>query len=479
MKKNVFYFLVVMGLLVGLLVACQAAEQPEVEAPEEVVEQPEEMAEEVEESPCVLHVQGSARTNPGEQEAYDEVIAAFEEEFNCTVSSRFTGEWNEIPQQLETARMANEPVDVSTAGAMLTNSTLARSGILLDLTELIKPIEGRMAPGMLEPYTIGGHVWGIPYDTASSSMVFYNKTVLDSLGLEEPKTYDDLLAIHEAVQANTDMMTMIHQGKAPWMWPMWFFETFAQTSGNTSIPFIVDFLSGKESFDNEETVAAFEAIADFYNDGILTQASLDTDHDGMIAAFAQQKAFMLYGGLWEMGTLQSSVTDFELGIFEFPMVVDTPGVVSQHGGGPDGAFVIPSFIEPENIKWAIQFLEFVTRKENASKIIGTQAPYMPTYSSVEPIDDPLARELTDEFLPHTIRFLDWMWPVEVNDAVVAGIPAVMLGEMTPEEVAQSVQDALDTLIAETGFQYDWWNYWEQSDWDKVTPASIPEIEIGE
>jgi raffinose/stachyose/melibiose transport system substrate-binding protein len=263
------------------------------------------------------------------------------------------------------------------------------------------------------------------------------------------------------------------------MWPMWFFETFAQTSGNTSISFIVDFLAGKESFVNDDTVAAFEAIAAFYDDGIMTQASLDTDHDGMIAAFAQQKAFMFYGGLWEMATVQSAATDFEVGIFEFPLVVDTAGVVSQHGGGPDGAWVIPSFIKPENVKWAMQFLEFVTRPENARKIIGTMAPYMPTIASVEPIDDPLARELTDQFLPHTIRFLDWMWPVEVNDAVVAGIPAVMVGEMTAEEAVQSVQDAIDTLIAETEFQYDWWNYWEQSDWDKVTPASVPELVLGD
>lgn len=475
--KKVFLIPLVLLLVTGLLVACQPAENNTSGNNSTADEQTGDGG--AEETACEFHIQGTARTNPGEEEAWAEVIADFEEQYDCAVSVRWTGEWNEVPQQLETARMANEPVDISSAGAMLTNSTLARSGVLLDLTELIKPFEDRFAPGTLEPYTIGGHVWAIPWDTASSSMFFYNKTVLDELGLEEPTTYEDLLTIHQAVQENTDMMTMIHQGKAPWMWPMWFFETFAQTSENTSIPFIVDFLSGNESFVNADTEAAFEAIADFYNDGVMTQASLDTDHDGMIAAFAQQRAFMFYGGLWEMATVQDAVTDFEIGIFEFPMVVDTPGVVSQHGGGPDGALVIPSFIEPENIPMAVQFLEFVTREENASKIIGTQAPYMPTVASVEPIDDPLARELTDDFLPHTIRFLDWMWPVEVNDAVVAAIPAVMVGEMTAEDATQSVQDALDTMIAETDFQYDWWNYWDESDWEKVTPHSIPEIELGE
>jgi raffinose/stachyose/melibiose transport system substrate-binding protein len=478
--KKVLYISLLLLLIAGLLVACSPAAENNTTDEQTAVNNnsTDEQTEDAVGSDCGFHVQGTARTNPGEEEAWAEVLAAFEEEYNCKVSVKWTGEWSEVPQQLQTARMANEPVDISSAGAMLTNSTLARSGVLLDLTDLIKPFEDRFAPGTLEPYTIGGHVWAIPWDTASSSMVYYNKTILDDLGLEEPTSYDDLLVIHQAIQENTDMMTMIHQGLAPWMWPMWFFETFAQTSGNTSIDFIIEFLAGNESFVTDDTAAAFDAIANFYIDGVMTQDSLATDHDGMIAAFAQEKAFMFYGGLWEMATVQSAV-DFEIGIFEFPIVVDTAGVVSQHGGGPDGALVIPSFIEPENIPMAVQFLEFVTREENASKIIGVQAPYMPTIASVDPIDDPLAQELTDLFLPHTIRFLDWMWPVEVNDAVVAAIPAVMAGAMTSEEASQSVQDALDTLIAETGFQFDWWNYWEASDWEKVTPPSIPEIELGE
>ena len=255
--KKIYYLLAILISLTMIVSACAApttepTSKPVEEQPaEEVVD--EEMAPE--EEPCVLHMQGSARNKPGEEEAWAEVIAAFEQEYNCEVSVRWTGEWSEIPQQLETARMASEPVDISTAGAMLVNSTLARGGILMDITDLITPFEDRFAPGMLKPYIIGDRVWGIPWGTASSSMFYYNKTLFDELGLEEPKTYEDLLAIHQAVQENTDMMTMVHQGKAPWMWPMWFFETFAQTTGNTSVEFIIEFLSGNKSFDDPDAIA--------------------------------------------------------------------------------------------------------------------------------------------------------------------------------------------------------------------------------
>lgn len=470
MKKyaRLSLYLLLLAVLVG---ACTPASEPATDAPE--------ADEPVVEESCALHVQGSARPNPGEEDAWDVVIAAFEEEYNCEVSVRWTGEWHEIPQQLETARMAGEPVDISSAGAALVNGTLARSGILMDLTELIEPFADRFAPGMLEPYTIADRVWGIPWGNASSSMFYYNKTLFDNLSLEEPQTYEDLVAVSAVIQAETDMLAMIHQGKAPWMWPMWFFETFAQTSGNESVAYINEFLAGNQEFPSTETQAAFEAIKQFYDDGILTQESLDTDSDGMLAAFAQQRAAFFYGGLWELARVKELVGDsFEVGIFEFPLVVDDPSVVSQHGGGPDGTFVIPSFIDPANLKWAVQFLEFITRPEHANTIISTESPFMPTVSSVPPVDDPLAEELTAEFLPHTITFLDWIWPVEVNDAVLQAIPAVLVGEMTPEEASASVQAAYDRLVEETEYQFDWWNTWSDDDWDEVTPQEIPEIEVG-
>jgi raffinose/stachyose/melibiose transport system substrate-binding protein len=258
-----------------------------------------------------------------------------------------------------------------------------------------------------------------------------------------------------------------------------FFETFAQTSGNKSVELTGDFLTGNRQFTSPEEIAAFEDIAKYYQDGVLTQESLDTDSEGMRAAFAQQKAAMMYVGSWEIANVDAAVTDFEVGIFEFPLSVDTAGVVPQHGGGPDGCLAIPSFAPKENIDLQAQFLEFVTRAEYANKILQPAAPLLPVLTNVPAIDHPLASELNSEFIPHTIRFLDWIWPVEVNDAVMQGIPAVIVGELTPEEAAANVQEAFDTLVAEKDFSYDWWTSWTAEDWAKVTPSEIPTIDVKE
>ncbi len=437
----------------------------------------DDTADDTAEDACVLHVLGGVRSYEGEEAAWDEVFAAFEEEYGCAVSARWQGEWSDVPQNLETARMATEPVDIVYNSATL-NSTMARSGILMDITDLVTPYADRFAEGMLDKYTLGGHVWAIPISDSSTSTFFYNATMFEELGLNEPQTYQDLLDVAQTIQTEKDILPLVHQGKAIYYWPMWFFETYAQTSGNQSIDYINQFLSGTRTFTNEEEIAALNKIAQFYTDGLLTQDTLATDSDAMRATFLQQKAAMFYGGTWELASLRSAEPEFEIGIFEFPMVVDTEGVVAQHGGGPDNAWSMTSFIDPDMVPVAAQFLEFITRDAYATKIISTYSPMIPSVKSVPVSSDPLAEEFNTEFMPNTITYLDWLWPSEVNDAVMQAIPAVMVGQITAEEGVQTVQDAYDTVVLEKEYSFNWWDNWTADEWAEVTPV-LPTIELGQ
>jgi len=305
----------------------------------------------------------------------------------------------------------------------------------------------------------------------------YNKTMFDELGLTEPTTYAEMVGVAKAISEQKKIIPLIHEGKAPWFWPIWFFETYAQTTHNNSLDNVVQFLSGDKQFTGDAEKQAFDLIAQFYKDGILTQESLDTDTDAKFAIFAQQKAAMFYNGTWQLAPVRDVVGDaFEIGVFKFPLMVD--GAFSQPSGGPADCFVIPSFADPANYDLSRQFFEFISREENATKILSTRDPLGPSIASVpSTTTEPLADELATDFFPISVTFLDWIWPVEVNDAFVAGIPAVLSGNMTSEQATQNVQKALDTLIEEKNFQFDWWNTWTQADWDKVTMKNLPDIVV--
>ena len=418
-----------------------------------------------------LNIVGSVRRFPGEEAAWNSVIQKFEAENpDVKVTVRWQGQWNEVPQNLAAAKMSGEPVDLFTAGGGVINSTLAPSGSLMDMTELMAPYLDRFNEGMLSAYYIGDHLWGFPYGDADLSAVYYNKTMFDELGLKPPKTFDEFVTVANTLREKKGVIPMIHQGKAAWFWPMWFMETYAQTTGGNSIAEINKFLAGEKKFTGDAEKQAFERIQAFFANNILTSESLDTDGDGVRAAFSQGKAAMFYGGTWEYAPLLSAMGEnsgIEVGIFEFPQVV--AGAQPQHGGGPGDAFVIPSFAPKDNVDVTMRFIEFITRPEIANEIISTYSPNVAVIKGVETVETPIKATLNDVIRPNTIAFLDWIWPAEVNDAFVQAIPAALSGQMTPEQATQTVQDALDRIIEEKDYKADWWNTWTAEQWTAVTP----------
>lgn len=89
----------------------------------------------------------------------------------------------------------------------------------------------------------------------------------------------------------------------------------------------------------------------------------------------------------------------------------------------------------------------------------------------------MQKKIGEEMVPLNTIWIDWVMPIQMNDALMQAVPAAMSGEVTPEQAAEQVQNAYETLVEETGYQYDWWEDWTDEEWDSVTPKEIPEIEV--
>lgn len=422
----------------------------------------------------VIHLMGYARAVEGEADNWQKVIDAFEAENpGVQVEVRWQGKASESVQNLTTARMANETVDLFLVGPGLINSTLAGGGFLMDMTELAAPYLDRFDDAMMSGLYIGDKLWGIPFGDMSIGMVIYNKTMFDELGLEPPETFEEMVALSEKLKESDASITpMMHMGKMPMFWPMWFMETYAQTSGNKSLDNVNAFLAGERNFTGHEEQEAFEKVKAFLDEGILTSAVFDTDSDGLVAAFSQGKTAMFFSmGFAYTAALKAVGDSIEIGVFPFPQVVD--GARPQHGGGTSDALVIPAFADPDNLDITMKFVEYITRPENATQIFSARDLLAPTVKGVQPADLPIRDELNQKIIPNAMAFLDWIWPPEVNDAFTSAIPAILAGQMTPEQAAQSVQNAVDTLREEQNYVANWWDGWTQEQWDAVTPPVIP------
>jgi ABC-type glycerol-3-phosphate transport system substrate-binding protein len=424
---------------------------------------------------CTLKVLGSTRANKGEEAGWNKVFADFKAAYGCTVTATWQGQFPDVPQELNEARLAHQQVDIVTTAT--DENDQAKAGNLLDLTKIVKPFSSKFTAGALQRFTIGGHVWAIPVAVQSSSVMFYNQGLFKKLKLAPPTTYPQLVHVASVIKAKTKVQPLTEGGKDTWEWPMWYMSTFAQTSKNHSIAETQAALAGTRTFTAPDSVAALADLAKFGKDGLLTQSALDTDENGAVAAFLQQKAAMFFDGTWVLPSLRSGKPPFTIGVFRFPLMGSARGVVSQPSGAPENGLAIPSFAPKGNLKMAAQFLEFVTRKKEATLLLNPLNPLVPSIKSVPSSNDPLAATLRQKFLPDTIGWLDWIWPNDVNNAVIQSIEGVLFNHQSPTDAAQGMQDALKKVQETQHYKYNWWTTWSSSDWAKVTPSSVPAVQV--
>jgi ABC-type glycerol-3-phosphate transport system substrate-binding protein len=72
----------------------------------------------------------------------------------------------------------------------------------------------RFIPEALVPYTVNGHLWGLPAGAAGGFVVFTNRALLERLGLKVPSTYDELKQVGDALRAK-GFSAFTHPGKQP------------------------------------------------------------------------------------------------------------------------------------------------------------------------------------------------------------------------------------------------------------------------
>ncbi|GGE10788.1 ABC transporter substrate-binding protein [Aureimonas endophytica] len=347
-------------------------------------------------------------------------------------------------QRLMTAKLADQEMDLIACSAFWTNGAYVRRGLVRALSpEEIAPFAANIEPAALGAFTIGGKVYGVPVTTLSTSTLFYNADLFAKIGIPVPPSYDDLKAAAPKLKA-AGVIPLLHQGANVPMWPMWYFETLSQTSGDAVAKTQTD-LDGKTRFDDAASTAAFAMIKTWVDDGILSKDSLAIDMDGMRSAFASGKSAMYYGGTWEIPSLREGVKDFRWGTFPFPKMPGAKGEPA-HGGGADNGLCLSASIPEAKVRPALDFVAYLTRPDVARLYLEPEEPIATSVKGVAGIDAPYAVALRETTFPKTIKFLDWIWPSEVATATASAISGVVGGTLTPEAAGASVQAAFQTLV---------------------------------
>lgn len=227
------------------------------------------------------------------------------------------------------------------------------------------PLESTLVPAALEQSRVladDGEIYIAPLGFLGSAAAYYNVDLLDELGLEVPRTRDDLRAMVQSVEAQRpDLLPISFTGAN------WFIDEIVLTVAEQIEPGFFNSVryDAGGSWDSPTFAAAFEAVTSAFDEGIFSQDVLDLDYGRSIEIFQSGEAVMFLQGTWETGILSEP--------FRTANGIDMPNVT----GSPlpllveDGAHSIRAFIEvglsvPSNSQHkaeAVRFIEYWTSGE--------------------------------------------------------------------------------------------------------------------
>jgi raffinose/stachyose/melibiose transport system substrate-binding protein len=327
-------------------------------------------------------------------DAYRQFIAAFEAE-HPGVTVQFIPYRNvEYNTVLATALQGGRGPDIIHLRSYGGMEQLANAGYLRPLTDEVPALQA-FDPGILLGATnrADGEIYGVPF-ALQTLQVLYNTRIFSELGLEEPATWDEFIALNEALLEAGH--TPIANGTAdPWTNETFFGVVAPNFYGCNA--FYDEVTRGQTDFTDPRFRASIEKMLELRP--YLPANFTGIAYTDIQAMFAFEQAAMMLGGSYEFAALKNINPALELGVF--PVPPERQGDELCISSYMDGSYGInATTAHPEE---ALAFIRFL-----ASQAFGQMfADTLQQISAVPGVapTDPLLAEVTELNANHGTPYL--------------------------------------------------------------------------
>lgn len=222
---------------------------------------------------------------------------------------------------------SNAPPNMFTWWTGSTFNELVGTGQIAPLTDVWAEMTGdkRFQPGAADLFSVDGVPYGVPMVMARW-VALYDKRVFKELELEEPKTWDELMASAEKIKAagKTPFLATTQEG---WRGFIWFQELMLRTNPEA----YKGLHDGSVAYDSEPVRAVFQMWADMAAKGYFS----DPRSTEEVNDFVRGNGAIYLIGEWAVGLVTTAgFPAEELGVFIMPNAagVEKPAVIVE--GGP-------------------------------------------------------------------------------------------------------------------------------------------------
>jgi ABC-type glycerol-3-phosphate transport system substrate-binding protein len=274
-------------------------------------------------------------------------------------------------------------------------------------------------------------IYGVPIDVTNIQLV-YNRALLRKAAISRPPaTFDEFIDAAQALK---------RVGIAPFVTgfgEMWLVDCFASNYAFNIMgeEKVMATFRGEVPYTDPDWLAVFNVFKVMADKGVLMEGVVTKGNKYAEQDFALERAAFSFDGSWGVNIYKTMNDKLDYGVMPLPVVKkDRPMKV---WGGAGSSFVVNS-ASPNKDK-AVAFLKWITAEEQQAYLAGTtnNLPSNRAASAAIPsLLGDFARAMDNSTHP-TIWVLNED-PV-VAEAFDKGIQSIMIGEKTPQQVAEEVQ----------------------------------------
>lgn len=198
-------------------------------------------------------------------------------------------------------------------------------------------VKNRLFPSSFGAATVNGKIYAMPCETVQPIVLFWNKKVFDDVGVEPPKSWDDILALVPKFNAK-NIAPISLGGQSLWTNMMWLEFLFDRIGGPDVFGAV--FNGEKNAWSNPDSIKALTEIQKLIkmNGFVKGFQSITADSNADQALLYTGKAAMMLHGSWTYASMKADGGDFvtggHLGWMNFPPVAGGKGDPSDTVGNP-------------------------------------------------------------------------------------------------------------------------------------------------
>ncbi len=208
-----------------------------------------------------------------------------------------------------------------------------------------------------------GEIKFLSQGSVGSMLMYYNKDLLDQLGVPAPQTYDDMKNIVKAIKdKKLNVIPVALNGKDAWTVD----EVVWTIAGQQSDIYNRFIYNEGGRFDSPEYVKALEGFQKMVDDGVISKKDVfDLDYTASKNLFTSGKAALFIQGTWEAPLIieafraDNKVAIKEVGILPIPPV-EEGGKASIRSFIDQGLAIVKTSRHPEE---AAEFISYLTLGE--------------------------------------------------------------------------------------------------------------------